>query len=109
MANAGFVEIGPLERFPQRIGVRVKLGQEEAVVFRLTDDRVVALENKSPHKKGGIISEGMVCGEYLYDPLYDWKISLLTGEVQAPDNGQVKTYPVQVADGTVRIGLYTDS
>lgn len=105
MANERFTEIGPLERFPERIGVRVNLGAEEAVVFRLTDGRVVALQNKSPHKKGGIISEGMVCGEYLFDPLYDWKISLLTGEVQAPDNGRVRTYPVQVIDGIVRIGL----
>ncbi|MFM9326673.1 nitrite reductase small subunit NirD [Paenibacillus mesotrionivorans] len=105
MAEMTYVEIGPVERFPSRIGVRVQAGEEEIVVFRLTDGRIVALENRSPHRKGGIISEGMVSGEYLYDPLYDWKISLLTGEVQAPDNGQVKVYPVLVEAGKVSIGM----
>ncbi|MNO04741.1 Assimilatory nitrite reductase [NAD(P)H] small subunit [compost metagenome] len=47
----------------------------------------------------------MVSGEYLYDPLYDWKISLMTGEVQAPDNGQVKVYPVLVEAGKISIGM----
>ncbi|RAU93482.1 nitrite reductase small subunit NirD [Paenibacillus sp. YN15] len=107
MAELTYVEIGPVERFPSRIGVRVQLGEEEIVVFRLTDGRIVALENRNPHRKGGIISEGLVSGEYLYDPLYDWKISLVTGEVQAPDNGQVKVYPVRVEAGKVSIG--TDS
>jgi nitrite reductase (NADH) small subunit len=105
MGAAGFIEAGPLERFPARIGVRVKLADEEVAVFRLTDGRVFALENKNPHRKGGIISEGMVSGEYLYDPLYDWKISLVTGQVQAPDSGQVKIYPVKVENGHVSIGI----
>lgn len=105
MGESKLVEIGPLVRFPERIGVRVRIGNEEAAVFRLSDGRVFALENKNPHRKGGVISEGMVSGEYLYDPLYDWKISLVTGQVQAPDEGRVKTYPVQVNNGLVYIGI----
>ncbi|MDF2927565.1 MAG: nasE [Paenibacillaceae bacterium] len=105
MADVNYVKIGPVERFPSRIGVRVQAGKEEIVVFRLTDGRIVALENRSPHRKGGIISEGLVSGEYLFDPLYDWKISLVTGEVQAPDSGQVKVYPVVVEAGQVSIGM----
>lgn len=97
------VEVGSLDRFPERIGVRVRIGDEELAVFRLSGDRVFALENKSPHRKGGVICEGMVSGDYLYDPLYDWKISLADGQVQAPDSGQVKSYPVRIEGGKILI------
>lgn len=77
----------------------------EIAVFRTTDDQLFALENKSPHRKGGPLAEGMVSGRMLYDPLYDLKISLESGLVQAPDNGQVKTYPVHVIGNKVLLGL----
>lgn len=100
-----YVVVGPVGRFPIRIGVRVKLDHVEAAVFRLSDGRVYALENKNPHRKGGVISEGMVSGEYLYDPLYDWKIHLPTGLVQAPDTGEVKVLPVKVENGQVLLAV----
>lgn len=97
------VNVGPVERFPVRVGRRVKIQGLELAVFRLSDGRIYALENKSPHRKGGILCEGIVSGEYLYDPLYDWKIRLTDGKVQAPDNGQVRTFPVIVENGEVHI------
>lgn len=103
--NMEYVEVGEFEQFPNRIGVRVQAGEEEIAVFRLTDGRIFALENRNPHRKGGIISEGLVSGEYLFDPLHDWKISLVTGKVQEPDSGQVKVYPVRVEAGKVSIEL----
>jgi nitrite reductase (NADH) small subunit len=103
--NAGYVPIGLVTRFPVRIGVRVQLDGLEAAVFRLSDGRIFALENKNPHRKGGVISEGMVSGEYLYDPLYDWKIHLPTGLVQEPDTGSVRTLKVMVEDGQVMLAV----
>ncbi|MNN14252.1 Assimilatory nitrite reductase [NAD(P)H] small subunit [compost metagenome] len=44
-------------------------------------------------------------GHYLYDPLYDWKIDLTTGLVQAPDTGQVQTFPVKVDGNQVFIAI----
>ena len=38
-------------------------------------------------------------GEFVFCPLHDWKISLLTGEVQKPDDGCIQTYEVEVIDG----------
>lgn len=105
-----FIPLGPLDRFPERVGVKVRIREgEEAAVFRLSDGRIFALANRNPHRKGGILCEGMVSGEYLYDPLYDWKIHLATGLVQAPDTGEVKTYPVRVENGQVLLspsGVY---
>lgn len=100
-----YVPVGPAGRFPVRIGVRVKLEDMEAAVFRLSDGRIYALENKNPNRKGGVISEGMVSGEYLYDPLYDWKIHLPTGQVQAPDTGEVKTLSVKIENGVVLLAV----
>ena len=39
-----------------------------------------------------VLSDGLVSGEYVFCPVYDWKISLVNGQVQAPDEGQVKVY-----------------
>ncbi|MNJ05244.1 Assimilatory nitrite reductase [NAD(P)H] small subunit [compost metagenome] len=63
------------------------------------------MENKNPHPKGGPLAEGILSGYYLYDPLYDWKIDLRSGEVQAPDHGQVATFPVKVEGDSVKVSL----
>lgn len=96
--------VGTLELFMKQIGRVVELNGEEIAVFRDSGDRLYAVENRSPHPNGGPLAEGIVSGQYLYDPLYDWKIDLATGLVQAPDTGQVKMYSVKVEDGSVWIG-----
>lgn len=100
-----YISIGSIERFPARVGRRVQVRDLELAVFRLSDGRLYALENKSPHRKGGIICEGIVSGDYLFDPLYDWKIYLPDGKVQAPDEGQVRSFPVLVENGEVKVLL----
>lgn len=101
--SATYVEIGRETDFPLRMGKRVDVKGQEIAVFRIGDGRVFALENRHPNAKKhpGTLAEGIVSGEYLYDPLYDWKIRLADGLVQAPDTGQVRTFPVIVTNGTV--------
>ncbi|PZD94420.1 nitrite reductase large subunit [Paenibacillus sambharensis] len=96
--------IGGADEFPSLVGKTVRAGTKEAAVFRLADGRLFAVDNTSPHQKGGPLTEGIVSGEYLYEPLHDWKIHLPTGEVQAPDRGQVRTYPVREDREGVHIG-----
>ncbi|RSK26016.1 nitrite reductase small subunit NirD [Bacillus sp. HMF5848] len=86
-------------------GQTVKIDDLQIALFKITDGRVFAIEDKSPHPKGGVLSEGLVSGEYVFCPVYDLKISLVTGMVQAPDTGQVTTYEVDVTDGVVSIIL----
>jgi nitrite reductase (NADH) large subunit len=82
-------------------GIDVNRGiDEEIVLFHLTDG-VRAVENRCP--KDGPIAEGIVSGEFVFTPLYDWKISLVDGQVQAPDTGSIKTYQVEVVGGSVYI------
>ncbi|MFS0636442.1 nitrite reductase small subunit NirD [Mesobacillus foraminis] len=88
------IHVADYDTLPERAGQVVDLGGEEIVLFRLSNGEVKAVENRSPHPKGGTLGEGLVSGEYLYCPVYDWKISLNDGKVQAPDKGQVKIYQV---------------
>ncbi|WP_404331033.1 nitrite reductase small subunit NirD [Mesobacillus maritimus] len=83
------------DALPERVGQVFQLDGEEIVLFRLSNGEVKAIENKSPHPKGGTLSEGLVSGEYVFCPVYDWKISLQGGKVQAPDEGKVKNYQIE--------------
>jgi nitrite reductase (NADH) small subunit len=88
-----------------RAGYSIKIDNKEIALFKLTNGEVFAIENRSPHPKGGVLSEGLVSGEFVYCPVYDWKISLRDGKVQAPDTGQVLTYKVEVKEDIVFILL----
>lgn len=88
---------------PARAGYSVKIEDTEIALFKITDGHVYAIENRSPHPKGGVLTEGLVSGEYVFCPVYDWKISLVDGKVQAPDEGQVKTYQIEIEEDCVYI------
>ncbi|MBB6444339.1 nitrite reductase small subunit NirD [Bacillus benzoevorans] len=95
------IMIAEYHSLPVRAGQVFKAGNEEIVLFRLTNGEVRAIENHSPHPKGGTLAEGLVSGEYVFCPVYDWKISLVDGKVQAPDQGQVKVFPIEVSEDHV--------
>ena len=88
---------------PVRSGYSVKIDDKEIALFKVTNGKVYAIDNRSPHPKGGVLTEGLVSGEFIFCPVYDWKISLRDGKVQAPDEGQVKTYQVEVEEDNVYI------
>ncbi|WP_078553608.1 nitrite reductase small subunit NirD [Bacillus alkalicellulosilyticus] len=95
------INIGNLSDLVIGIGHPLTVLDHELAIFRLSDNTVRVIENKSPHPKGGVLSEGLVSGEYVYCPVYDWKISLVDGLVQAPDQGKVKTYVVELDGDTI--------
>lgn len=96
---------GAVDEFLPRIGRVVEIENLRLAVFRASDGTIFGADNHNPHPKGGPLAEGIVSGHYLYDPLYDWKIDLTTGQVQAPDQGQVQMYPVKVEHGQVWIAV----
>ena len=98
-----WLDIGPVNQIPLRGARSVHVtGGDDIAVFRTGDDRVYALVNRCPHK-GGPLSQGIVHGDKVACPLHDWKISLATGEAQAPDKGCVPTIPVKIAGGRILI------
>ncbi len=101
-----YYSVGSLDECLVQVGRVVIIEDQEIAIFRTSDGNIYALSNKSPHPKGGPLAEGIISGHYIYDPLYDWKIDLTTGAVQAPDSGQVVTYPVIVNNTDIQIGFY---
>lgn len=85
------ISIGSIHELKARIGKTVSIGEKEVAVFKLSTGTVRAVENRCPHK-GGVLSEGMVSGDFVFCPMHDWKICLDDGKVQKPDRGCVKTY-----------------
>ena len=95
-----WIDIAPLDDVPQRGARVVKTRAGCVAVFRTADDSVFALDNTCPHKKGPL-AEGIVHGAAVTCPLHNWVISLETGRVKAPDEGQVTTYPARVENGRI--------
>lgn len=97
------VKVARYSELPVRTGQTIEIDGEKIALFRLTNGAIYAIEDKSPHPKGGVLSEGLVSGHYVFCPVYDWKISLIDGKVQAPDEGQVKTFKVEIEDDDIFI------
>jgi nitrite reductase (NADH) small subunit len=93
-------KVADLNEIP-RLGSRV-LNTETSViaVFRTSDDKVFAVEDRCPHKNG-VLSQGIVHGCKVTCPLHSWVIELDTGEAVAPDKGCVKKFAVKVEQDEV--------
>lgn len=101
-----WIFISQLEAIP-RFGARViTTGDGDIALFRTSDDRVFALQDRCPHK-GGPLSQGIVYGHKVACPLHNWSIDLETGEAVEPDEGCTGHYPVKVENGEVMIKLRT--
>lgn len=98
------VFVAKLQELPMRIGREVIVDENKIAVFRLSDDRVRAIGGVCPHSHGPL-AEGIVSGEYVYCPLRDYKVSLIDGKVQEPDDGSVATYEVVIEADSVYLLL----
>ncbi len=88
-------DVGCLDDIP-RLGARVVEARAgDIAVFRTADDRVFALFDRCPHKQGKL-SQGIVHGTSVTCPLHNRVIGLDDGIVQDPDEGRVRTVPVQL-------------
>ncbi|MDP4086899.1 MAG: nitrite reductase small subunit NirD [Bacillota bacterium] len=97
------IEVATYSKLAERAGFSITIEKIDIALFKLSNGEVRAIENHSPHPKGGVLTEGLVSGEYVYCPVYDWKISLRDGKVQAPDEGEVKTFQVDIENDSVYI------
>lgn len=101
---SNWTKIVALEDIP-KLGSRVvRTADKEIAVFRTEDDRVFALHNSCPHK-GGPLSQGIVYGDKVACPLHSWKISLVNGNAEEPDEGHTACFSVKVEEGTVYLEL----
>jgi len=98
------IHVMAFEDLPVLIGKEVEIDGESIAMFRLSSGEVRAIGSRCPHTNGPL-AEGIVSGEFVYCPLQDWKVSLATGLVQDPDEGQVRTYEVELKNGEIFISL----
>ncbi|RIX60140.1 nitrite reductase (NAD(P)H) small subunit [Paenibacillus nanensis] len=103
----GYQQIGRTADFPRRLGKTVRIGTIELAVFQTTEGEIFALENRTPHPKGGTLAEAIVSGRSIYCPMRDLKIDLASGRVQEPDTGRAQVYPVTVEGGQVYVKVKT--
>ncbi|MBU2994772.1 nitrite reductase small subunit NirD [Octadecabacter sp. 1_MG-2023] len=99
-----WIDIAALDAVPARGARLVKTAHGCVAIFRNAKDEVFALDNACPHKNGPL-AEGIVHGNAVTCPLHNWVISLETGMVQGPDEGQVATYPARVEDGRILLDV----
>src|SRR5258706_5968299 len=99
-------KIGPFANIPVRGARRLcfGMGGKPIAVFRTGDDKVFALVDECPHKKGPL-SEGIISGNSVTCPLHNWVIGLDTGIAQEPDVGSTQTIPVKLVNGELYVGL----
>jgi nitrite reductase (NADH) small subunit len=95
----GRIAVGNISDINEKRSRTVIIGNLELALFKLSNGEVRAIENRCPHKNGKL-SEGIVCDHFVFCPLHDWKIDMNDGNVQAPDEGCVETFPVEVDPGT---------
>lgn len=101
-----WINAGPIANIPLRGARRlcVTLNGRPLAIFRTSDDRVFALVDVCPHKKGPL-SEGIISGTTVTCPLHNWNIHLDDGRAVAPDEGATTSLPVKITAGEILVGL----
>ena len=102
-----WLQIGHLNDIPPRGARCVTTPQGKIGIFRTADDQVFAIENRCPHKHGPL-SEGIVHGASVTCPLHNWVFDLATGQALGADEGQVRTYPIDLVDGRIFMAFTAD-
>lgn len=88
-----------------KLGARVvHTNNKEIGVFRTEDDRVFAINNTCPHKAGPL-SQGIIYGDKVACPLHSWKINLVDGKAEEPDEGKVACYATKIEDDMVYLEI----
>ena len=80
-----------------RVGRSIVVRDQKIAIFQISDGRIFAIEDFCSLTNGPVL-EGIVSGEYLYEPMREYKISLVDGRIQEPDEGQLKTFPLEVVE-----------
>ena len=95
-----WIDIADLNEIPKRGARVVKTRLGCVAIFRTADDRVFAIDDTCPHKKGPL-SEGIVHGTSVTCPLHNWVFDLETGLAQGAEEGHVATFDAKVENGRI--------
>ena len=98
------VDIGSVDDIPVGEGRTFAVGGEQIAVFRLRNGALRALDAVCPHL-GGPLADGLADDTVVVCPLHGHTFDLSTGCEAGGHELSVRSYPVEVVDGTVRVSL----
>ncbi|AFY37437.1 assimilatory nitrite reductase (NAD(P)H) small subunit [[Leptolyngbya] sp. PCC 7376] len=93
-------------------GVCALVEGQQVAIFRVQtngEDKVFALSNYDPFSKANVLSRGILGDRQgvikVASPIYKQNFNLATGECLDDESVSVPSYPVQIVDGNVQIGV----
>lgn len=96
---SNWIDIAALDDIPVRGARVIKTRMGCVAIFRTVEDKVFAIDDSCPHKKGPL-HDGMVHGNAVTCPLHNLVINLETG-LAADGVSQVNTYEILVKEGRI--------
>ncbi|MEM9552688.1 MAG: thiamine pyrophosphate-binding protein [Acidobacteriota bacterium] len=110
-----WIAVGPVDDLPEGRVKTVNIERGDSVLqicLTHVDGRFSALDNHCPHQ-GGPLGEGSIeCDDegncYLRCPWHGWDFDPVTGKPPGGYDDGVPTYPVEVREGGVFVGLETE-
>jgi len=104
MSKKIWIAAANLSEIPE-MGSRVLYYKDEEIaLFRTRDNKVFAVSNLCPHKKGKL-SEGLVHDDNVTCPLHNWVIDLETGEAKGENCSCNNTYETKITEELIYIKI----
>lgn len=105
-----WIEVGTPDDFPIDGGATIKYGKTQIAVFNFASrGEWYATQNMCPHRKAFVLSRGMVGDSAgtpkVACPLHKKTFSLETGASLQDEDYSIRTFPVRVEDGRVKLEL----
>ena len=98
------IDIGPIDEIPVGEGRTFAIDGTQVAVFHLRDGSVRAVDAVCPHR-GGPLADGLADGCVVVCPLHNHTFDLSSGTEVTGADMSVRSYPVEVVDGTIRLTL----
>ncbi|MGE2736977.1 nitrite reductase small subunit NirD [Mycolicibacterium vaccae] len=98
------VDIGLVDEIPVGEGRTFAVDGTQIAVFRLRDGSLRAVDAVCPHR-GGPLADGLTDDCVVVCPLHGHTFEMSTGAEVSGAEMSVRCYPVEVADGTIRLTL----
>jgi nitrite reductase (NADH) small subunit len=110
VSATSWTTVCPVERLVPERGVPALVDGTQVAVFRLTDDRLFAVQQRDPYSGANVLSRGIVGsrGETptITSPMYKQVWDLTTGECLDPSGKEpegLRKFEVTVEDGLVLV------
>ncbi len=105
-----WITVCPLDRILPNTGVCALVAGKQVAVFRVgAESTVYALDNYDPFSQAYVLSRGIVGDRNgipkVASPIYKQNFNLQTGACLDDPTVSLATYPVQVIDNQVQVGI----